>query len=149
MTNAGPGAASGIALSGLSGCALPVTTLASGANMSCTATVTANTVGNLVQVVSVTSNETDPNPGNNTASVTVTVNPAADLSLTLTDSPDPVLLGQTITYTTTVKNNGPSATSGVTASGSLPTCFIVGYMYMVTLCKIKHYNVKNKGPIND
>ena len=35
--------------------------------------------------------------------------PAADLSLTKTDSPDPVLAGELLTYTLTVHNAGPQA----------------------------------------
>jgi uncharacterized repeat protein (TIGR01451 family) len=37
----------------------------------------------------------------------------ADLSITMTDSPDPVQSGQSINYTITVINNGPSTATGV------------------------------------
>ena len=46
--------------------------------------------------------------------------PAADLSVTKTDSPDPVHIGQNLTYTITVKNSGPDAATGVTATDLLP-----------------------------
>jgi uncharacterized repeat protein (TIGR01451 family) len=46
--------------------------------------------------------------------------PAADLSVTKTDSPDPVHIGQNLVYTITVKNNGPDAATGVTATDQLP-----------------------------
>ena len=36
------------------------------------------------------------------------MNPVADLALTKSDSPDPVLAGGTLTYNLTVQNNGPS-----------------------------------------
>ena len=46
--------------------------------------------------------------------------PGADLSITKTDSPDPVKSGQNLTYTIVVTNNGPSAASGVTMNDQLP-----------------------------
>jgi uncharacterized repeat protein (TIGR01451 family) len=46
--------------------------------------------------------------------------PAADLSVTKTDSPDPVKAGQNLTYTITVRNNGPDAATGVTLTDQLP-----------------------------
>jgi uncharacterized repeat protein (TIGR01451 family) len=45
---------------------------------------------------------------------------SADVSLTLTDSPDPSVVGQNLTYTATVINNGPADASGVTMSMQLP-----------------------------
>ncbi len=44
----------------------------------------------------------------------------ADLSLTKTDSPDPVPAGGNVTYTLTAANNGPSAATGVTITDTLP-----------------------------
>jgi uncharacterized repeat protein (TIGR01451 family) len=44
----------------------------------------------------------------------------ADLSVTKTDSPDPVHVGQNLTYTIRVSNSGPSAATGVTVSDMLP-----------------------------
>src|SRR5207249_7915681 len=48
----------------------------------------------------------------------------ADLSITKTGSPDPALQGQTLAYHLTVTNNGtsagPSTTSGVTVTDTLP-----------------------------
>lgn len=43
------------------------------------------------------------------------------LSLTKTDSPDPVVTGQNITYTLTATNNGPSTTTNTVFTDVLPT----------------------------
>lgn len=120
VTNNGPGPATGITLSGLPGCTLGSSTLASGASTSCTASVTATTVGTLNQSVSVNGNEPDPNTANNNASVSTTVNPAADLALSMTDSPDPVKKGAKLVYTLTLTNNGPSSATNVSLTDILP-----------------------------
>ena len=44
----------------------------------------------------------------------------ADLAIQKTDSPDPVHVGQQLTYTLTVTNNGPNAATGVTVNDTLP-----------------------------
>jgi uncharacterized repeat protein (TIGR01451 family) len=43
-----------------------------------------------------------------------------DLSITKVDDADPVLVGAIITYTLTVKNDGPSAATGVVVTDALP-----------------------------
>jgi uncharacterized repeat protein (TIGR01451 family) len=45
---------------------------------------------------------------------------SADLALTKTDSPDPVTVGQNLTYTVTVTNKGPDVATGVTLTDTLP-----------------------------
>jgi uncharacterized repeat protein (TIGR01451 family) len=47
--------------------------------------------------------------------------PSFDLSLTMTDAPDPVLFGSDLTYTLVVKNNGELPADGVTLTDTLPT----------------------------
>jgi uncharacterized repeat protein (TIGR01451 family) len=68
----------------------------------------------------VASTTTDPVSTNDSATQSTTVSRSADLSLTKIDSPDPVLAGGTLTYTLSVKNNGPSDASGVTLTDPLP-----------------------------
>ncbi|MCP4545787.1 MAG: DUF11 domain-containing protein [bacterium] len=46
---------------------------------------------------------------------------SADLSVGLTDTPDPVLVGNDITYSVTVTNNGPNDATSVTLTNTLPT----------------------------
>ncbi len=64
---------------------------------------------------------TDPNPANNPGTATTTVVTAADLSVTLTDAPDPVAPGATLTYTITAANAGPSNAAAAVLSTNLPT----------------------------
>jgi uncharacterized repeat protein (TIGR01451 family) len=44
----------------------------------------------------------------------------ADLSVTKSDSPDPVRVGNNLTYTLTITNNGPAAATGVTVTDTIP-----------------------------
>ncbi len=62
----------------------------------------------------------DPNPANNTATASTAVVNGADLSLTKTDSPDPVRTGQSLTYTLTAHNSGPLPAASVSVTDELP-----------------------------
>jgi uncharacterized repeat protein (TIGR01451 family) len=81
--------------------------------------VTANTAGTITNAASVQGTETDLNSANNSASAATTVTPRADVAVSQTAAPDPVLLGNTLTYTVTVRNNGPSTATGVVATDTL------------------------------
>ncbi len=76
----------------------------------------------LDNVATITSTSVDTNPNNNRAAEpTYVAGPTdADLEVTKTDSPDPVMIGGTLTYTITVHNRGPAATD-VTVTDPLPT----------------------------
>ena len=51
----------------------------------------------------------DTDTADNAATADTTVNAAADLSLTKSDSPDPVLAGELLTYSLRVQNAGPQS----------------------------------------
>ena len=136
--NSGPAAATGVSISDTlpasvtfvsasSGCANNAGTvtctvggLASGASATRTIVVKTSQPGTLSNSASVRGDQFDPNAANNTATATTTVNPAADLAVTITDAPDPAALGQPLRYTIVVTNNGPSAATGVTLTDTLP-----------------------------
>jgi uncharacterized repeat protein (TIGR01451 family) len=82
--------------------------------------VTPGFPGAITNTASVAANEDDNHPANNSESETTTVNAAADLAVTKTDAPDPAQVGQNLTYTIVVTNNGPQTASGVTATDQLP-----------------------------
>ncbi|MGH3657664.1 MAG: hypothetical protein ACRDUA_13495, partial [Micromonosporaceae bacterium] len=101
-----------------------VGTLAAGASAGFTLVVqvSANAPdgGTLTNTVSATTMTTDPTPANNSDTETTAVNTAADLAVTKTDSPDPVIAGNNLTYTITVANGGPSDALGVSLTDTVP-----------------------------
>ena len=64
--------------------------------------------------------DSDSNLGNNTQNATTTVLAGADLRLTKTDSPDPVIGGANVTYTLTASNDGPNASGNLVLTDNLP-----------------------------
>ena len=69
--------------------------------------------------VTVASTTTDPVAGNNTASTTTAVAARADLSVAVTDNPDPVVANGALTYTVNVTNLGPSTAQTVSVTDTL------------------------------
>ncbi len=149
VTNNGPGAASTVAFtealptntsfvsvaatSGTTGwtcsgtsisCTIP--TFAAGASTTFTVVVKVGAATPSGTVITDTANvsaaTTDPNPSNNVATTTTIVATAgqADLALTKTGTPNPVLAGNNLTYTITVTNNGPAAAANVSMKDTLP-----------------------------
>jgi uncharacterized repeat protein (TIGR01451 family) len=68
----------------------------------------------------------DPNPANNTASATVLVTAQADLAITTRASASSALIGDHVTFTVSILNNGPDPVpSTVTATDLLPSAQII------------------------
>jgi uncharacterized repeat protein (TIGR01451 family) len=95
--------------------------LASSTDTMITIVVTAPiTEGTLSNEATAIANEVDSNVGNNTDTAFTTVSPLADLSVTKADTPDPVAASTSLTYTLIVANNGPTDTTGVVLTDTLP-----------------------------
>jgi uncharacterized repeat protein (TIGR01451 family) len=78
------------------------------------------TLGTLINTARVTSDDEDPEPGNNVVVIETEVVAVADLSITKTGTPDPVAAGEQLTYTLTVSNAGPSHARNVVVTDTLP-----------------------------
>ena len=127
VTNHGPAGATGVTvtvtpsngtLTGLvttqgtcTGNSCSVGSLASSASATITATINATTLSSVSATVTASANESDPVGTNNSKVLNATVTPQADLALAITDSPDPVNAGGSVTYNYKVTNNGPDAAS--------------------------------------
>jgi uncharacterized repeat protein (TIGR01451 family) len=84
-------------------------------------TVTADSEGDITNAPVVSSDSQDLNGDNDAATVITTVYPSADLTLSVSGSPDPVLVGGTLTYQLDIENLGPSTATGITLDATLPT----------------------------
>jgi len=88
--------------------------------------LTSGATGNTVAVSSTISADVDSDGTNNTENQNTTINDGADLSLVVTDNPDPAVAGGTITYTIVATNNGPNNAgaalnpNGITVVDTLP-----------------------------
>jgi uncharacterized delta-60 repeat protein/uncharacterized repeat protein (TIGR01451 family) len=100
-----------------------------GTNTSATLTlvISPGLPGPITNTATVATLTTDGNPDNNSATIIGSVSaPAADLVLGLIGVPNPVLVGNTVTYTLLVNNLGPSTATGVSLTNTLdPTIAFV------------------------
>ncbi|UOQ90603.1 hypothetical protein MUN74_06745 [Agromyces endophyticus] len=85
-------------------------------------------IGPLHDDARVSSDTFDDDLANNLDTVATEVAASADLSITKSDSPDPVIAGDPLTYTITVHNAGPSTATDVEITDELPdgTSFVEG-----------------------
>ena len=86
------------------------------ATLTIVGTVMAGAGSSVTDTASATLEEIDPTPGNLSASVTTPVAAVADLSLAMTTSASTVQVGDSLTYTITASNQGPSPASNVQIS---------------------------------
>jgi uncharacterized repeat protein (TIGR01451 family) len=138
VTNNGPDAATGVAVSDLLPSGLTyvsdtgagayvsstgvwtIGSMTSGASTSLQITATVTTHSLVTNTATITSTSTDTNSGNDTASVDVNAKDA-NLAITKTVSNATPNLNGNVTYTLTVTNNGPDTAASVTANDLLPS----------------------------
>ncbi|GAB1418020.1 hypothetical protein MASR2M12_07850 [Bacteroidales bacterium] len=99
--------------------------LANGATATMTVKATVNASGDYTNTAAISGDQTDPTPGNNSSSVTPSPSAVADLSVTKTLDKTNPHVGETVVFTITAKNNGPSAASGVVVNDQVPAGFTV------------------------
>jgi uncharacterized repeat protein (TIGR01451 family) len=95
-------------------------TIAAGSTAMVTVNFTALNGGNINDTASVSASTPDPNTANNTATGAVTYASSADVSITKTSAPNPVVAGTNLTYTITAHNAGPSTATNVVVKDTLP-----------------------------
>ena len=85
-------------------------------------TVSSSATGSITNTVTVTppSGATDPDPTDNSASDTDTLNAVADLAITKTDNDTNTRPGDLITYEIVASNAGPSAVTGAIVTDTIP-----------------------------
>ena len=144
MRNRGPAAATGVRMSvslpdGASfasasptqgTCASPVDSMLAcrlgevlpGAKAGVTIDVVPSEPGVMRSEASVRARQADPYVGNNQRSTETTVTePTADISLEMSDEPDPAAVGQLLSYSLDVRNAGPDAATRVRLANDLPS----------------------------
>ncbi|EJO5347524.1 DUF11 domain-containing protein, partial [Clostridium botulinum] len=80
--------------------------------------------GTITNTARVDSTTPDPDPTNNETTIVTQIDTSADLSITKTVNPDPVVAGEAATYTITVNNAGPSDALNVTLTDIIPPCIL-------------------------
>lgn len=98
-----------------------IPSLANNASTTLTVVARPTTTGSFTTTATRTGGATaDNNTVNNTASTTITVNPSADVAVTNTVPAGNYYVGNTVTYTVGVTNNGPNNLTNVSITDKLP-----------------------------
>lgn len=98
----------------------PDYTMAPGDSHTITFTVKPTVAGHMTNYATVNFDGTDDKPGNNRISTQTSVTVQADVGVTITDNPDPVQVNNDLLYILNVTNNGPSPSSDVKVTATLP-----------------------------
>ena len=102
---------------------LSVDSVTNGATVTLTIAVvpTAEPGSTLLDSASVAAQETDPNTANNTATLATPVRGVSDLGISVAAQPGVVYVGQNVTYTVTVSNQGPDNEPDAVVTCPLPS----------------------------
>ena len=95
-------------------------TVAAGGGTTIQVAFTSNNPGDINDTATVRSTTPDPVGGNNSATGRVSFFASADLAISKTATPNPVVAGTNFTYTIAVRNAGPSSASNVVVKDTLP-----------------------------
>ncbi|HYR94397.1 MAG TPA: DUF11 domain-containing protein [Methylomirabilota bacterium] len=101
-------------------CTIPTLGVGATAYFTLVVNVTAGDGATITNTATVVSATTDLNQRNNTATATTRVKRQADLAVTKTDTPDPVVAGADLTYDITLKNLGPNDAENVSLTDATP-----------------------------
>ncbi|MDI5889313.1 hypothetical protein QLS42_15730, partial [Flavobacterium sp. LB3P48] len=100
--------------------------LSNGSSATLSITATVNATGSYANTATITANESDPTPGNNSATSTPVPVPQSNVSVAKTvDNPTPNV-GSNVIFTLTASNVGPSSATGVSVTDALPA----GYTFV-------------------
>jgi uncharacterized repeat protein (TIGR01451 family) len=110
-------------------------TLGAGARASASIQCSPTAEGNITASAVIVANQPDPVQGNNTASVSTVIGPAADLAISLVSVPNPVVQQGQLTYKMVITNQGPSDATAIALTGILPAglTFVSNYFTLDTL----------------